>query len=291
MNTLKDFINFVKRPKEFFSEKLSSKEKLKILLILLFWQHVLVLFIIYPFLFLVNEYLLPLQTELRTERTISFFLSAVLIAPFLEETLFRLPLRYKRNYIFQFFDFISGNRMQKVWMKYYGYFFYIFAIAFGLFHILNFKNNELLFYCIAPFLVVSQLVGGLFLGYIRLRIGFFWGVLFHSLFNGILFGGSILFFHNIETISYSDIEIQKFSLHELQYIDKDSQSSEIIKNANGDLIELHFNDMNLQGVIDSLGLKKNLKESDRWINLEIFAPKGISKEKIVEILEKEYKFE
>ncbi len=201
MKVLRDFINFVKRPTEFFFEKLSFKEKLKILLILLFWQYIFVLFIIYPFLFLVDEYLVPLQTELRTERTISFFLSLVFIAPFLEETLFRLPLRYKRNYIFQFFDFISGNRMQKVWVKYYGYFFYVFAIAFGLFHILNFKNNEFLFYCIAPFLVVSQLVGGLFLGYIRLRIGFFWGVLFHSLFNGILFGVAILLLHNSEVIS------------------------------------------------------------------------------------------
>ncbi len=148
-----------------------------------------------------------------------------------------------------------------------------------------------MFCFIAPFLVFTQFVTGLFIGYLRLKAGFLWGFLFHALFNGILFGGSILFYHNTETISYSDTEIQKFSLHELQYRDKHSEYSEKRWDSKGNFTEVHFNDINLKSVVDSLGIKKELKSSDRWVDLDIVAPKGISKEKIVEILEKEYEFE
>ncbi len=287
MNTLKDFINFVKKPTEFFSEKLSSKEKLKILITLLFFEFVFILVIVCPVDFFVDEYIVTVKEELVDWGLAETIFALVLFAPIVEEILFRLPLRYNRNYIFKLF----GKRVQKIWSKHYAYFFYAFAVAFGLFHISNFSNSEIVFFAISPLIILSQLSGGVVLGYIRLKAGLFWGMLYHGLFNGIIVVIPLLFYHNVETISYTDAKIQKFTVHELEYIDKDSQSSEIMKNANGDLIELHFNDMNLQGVIDSLGLKKNLKESDFWIDLDIVAPEGISKEKVLEILEKEYKFE
>ncbi len=291
MEILKDFISFVKKPTEFFSDKLSFKEKLKMLFILLLGQLVFVLCIIYPALFLVDGYVMPLKTKSFDLGIFELLLLGILVAPFIEEIVFRLPLRYKRNYIFQLFNFISGNRVQKIWKKYYIFFFYAFAITFGLLHITNYENTELLFYCIAPILVVSQLLGGFILGYMRLRAGFFWGFLLHALFNGIAFLVSILFFHNVETISYSDNEVEKFSLHELQYRDKHSVHSGIKWDSKGNFTEVHCNDISLKLAIRELGIEKELKSNNCWINLDIVAPEGISKEKIVEILEKEYKFE
>ncbi len=291
MKVLKDFIQFVKKPTEFFLEKLSSKEKLKMLVTLLFFKFVFILVIVYPMKLIIDEYVITIKEQLSDWGVVKMVLAMIIFAPFFEEILFRLPLRYKRNYIFQILDAITGNRIEKMWKKQYPFFFYAFAIAFGLVHISNYENTEALFYWISPLIILSQLLGGVILGYIRLKAGLFWGMLYHGLFNGIIVVIALLFYHNVETISYSDTKIQKFTVHELQYIKKDSQCSEIIKNSNGNLVEVHFNDMNLQGVIDSLDLKKNLKGSDLWIDLDIVAPQGISKEKVLEILEKEYDFE
>ncbi len=291
MNILKDFISFVKKPTEFFLEKLSFKEKLKILFTLLLGEYVFVFCIVAPFLFFVDEYVIPLKTGLDNSEIFESLLLGILVVPFIEEIIFRLPLRYKRNYIFQLFDFISGNRVRKIWKKHYVFFFYAFAIIFGFVHITNYENTELLFYCIAPFLVVSQLLGGFTLGYMRLKAGFFWGFLLHALFNGIAFLVGILFYHNVETISYSDTKIEEFSLHELQYIDKDSRICTIGKDEKGNLVLIQCSNVSLQYIIGRLDIKRKLKGSDCWVDLDIFAPKGISKEKIVEILEKEYKFE
>ncbi len=291
MNTLKDFINFVKKPTEFFSEKLSFQENLKMFFILLFWQYLFVFCIVAPFLFFVDEYVIPLKTGLDNFGIFESLLLGILVVPFIEEIIFRLPLRYERNYIFQLIDFISGNRVQKVWKKHYVFFFYAFAITFGLLHITNYENTELLFYFIAPFLVLTQFVTGLFIGYLRLKAGFFWGFLFHAFFNGIAFLVGILFYHNVETISYSDTKIEEFSLHELQYIDKDSQSCSIGRDDKGNLVLVTCSNVSLQYIIGRLDIKRKLKGSDCWVDLDIFAPKGISKEKIVEILEKEYEFE
>ncbi len=234
---------------------------------------------------------MPLKMKSYDWGILELLFFVILAGPFIEEILFRLPLRYKRNYIFQLCNFISGNRVQKIWKKYYAFFFYGFSIAFGLLHITNYENTGLLFCFIAPFLVLTQFVTGLFIGYLRLKAGFFWGFLFHALFNGILFGGSIVLYHNTETISYSDNKVENFSLHELQYRDKHSAYSGIKWDSKGNLTEVHCNDISLKLAIRELGIEKELKSNNCWINLDIVAPKGVSKEKVLEILEKEYKFE
>jgi len=95
------------------------------------------------------------------------FLTAVVIAPLLEELIFRAPLTL----------FKSKNSF-KIW-------FYVFAVLFGLVHISNFKmtTNVLL---LAPILVLPQTLLGGYLGYIRVRFGLGWSIALHACYNGIL---------------------------------------------------------------------------------------------------------
>lgn len=89
------------------------------------------------------------------------------IAPVLEELLFRGPLVLFRDHV------------------HFRYFFYASALLFGLVHIFNFEASPHLLY-MAPILVAPQLVMGFFLGYIRIKLGLRWSILLHAAHNTVL---------------------------------------------------------------------------------------------------------
>ena len=98
---------------------------------------------------------------------------AVVLAPVLEESLFRGPLiLFKKSIYF-------------AWALYTSIF------LFGLVHLFNFEGyqNALWF---APLLFLPQLITGVFLSYIRVRMGLGHAMLFHALFNLILLGPFVL---------------------------------------------------------------------------------------------------
>ncbi|NKI32169.1 CPBP family intramembrane glutamic endopeptidase [Croceivirga thetidis] len=101
-----------------------------------------------------------------------FFL-AVILAPIIEETIFRGPLVLFKN------------------SKTFPFFFYILAFLFGFVHLFNFESYENAIW-FAPFLFLPQLVTGVFLSYIRVRMGLLYSMLFHALFNLVLLGPFIL---------------------------------------------------------------------------------------------------
>lgn len=101
------------------------------------------------------------------------FLSAVVIAPFLEELLFRGPLIWFRNS--RKFNFI----------------FYAITILFGTYHITNFQwTTDVL--VLAPLLVAPQISVGAILGFIRIRHGLVWAILLHACYNLVLIGPVLL---------------------------------------------------------------------------------------------------
>ena len=77
------------------------------------------------------------------------------------------------------------------WNKFYGWIFYLISIAFGLIHILNFEPS-LNIYLLAPVLVAPQILIGINLGYLRIRFGLIWSILFHAFYNGILISIALL---------------------------------------------------------------------------------------------------
>lgn len=147
------------------------------------------------------------------------FLVLVLVGPFFEEIIFRLPLNLEKIavgaaaglisyrllmgklFIFDPFNIsiyinltCSSVIFLLIWKftpsvllsfikDNYRYFFYLVAIAFALFHLSNFNyfnNDVLLFY---PIFILPQFLMALLLGYVRLHYGFFYGIVLHSLIN------------------------------------------------------------------------------------------------------------
>ena len=96
------------------------------------------------------------------------FLLGVLVAPILEELIFRAPLGFFKN------------------SKYFKVAFYCSFILFGAVHITNFTSYKD-FLWLAPLLVLPQTVAGIFLGFIRVKLGLGWSMLLHACHNGILF--------------------------------------------------------------------------------------------------------
>ncbi|WP_027075886.1 CPBP family intramembrane glutamic endopeptidase [Maribacter antarcticus] len=97
-----------------------------------------------------------------------FFL-AVIVAPVIEELLFRAPLTVFKN------------------PTYFKYAYYISIILFGTLHIFNFDTlNEQ--YWAVPLLVSPQLSAGVFLGYTRTSLGLLWSILLHAAHNLVLVG-------------------------------------------------------------------------------------------------------
>jgi membrane protease YdiL (CAAX protease family) len=97
----------------------------------------------------------------------------VVVAPVLEELIFRGPLWFFRGSLF------------------FKWYFYGTALVFGLVHLSNFPNLSEIWY-LFPLLICPQLCLGLFLGYVRVRFGLAWAILFHAAYNGILAGPALL---------------------------------------------------------------------------------------------------
>jgi hypothetical protein len=144
------------------------------------------------------------------------------IVPIIEEVFFRLSLRYKAKYmhfnviilvtgftlLLQFFFkqfhykiaviilgvILAGYYFFKkksfdyfllaIWDRNYFYVFYFSVLAFGLLHLTNLQLKSISF-LLLPILILPQSILGLFCGYIRLKIGFIWSCLFHSIHNFI----------------------------------------------------------------------------------------------------------
>ena len=94
------------------------------------------------------------------------FLAAV-IAPVMEELIFRAPL-----------TLFKQARLFKIA-------FYAIGIIFAYVHLFNFEltTNVILF---SPLLVAPQFFIGLIFGFIRVRLGLLWSIFLHSLYNGLL---------------------------------------------------------------------------------------------------------
>lgn len=92
---------------------------------------------------------------------------AAILAPLIEELIFRGPLIY-----------FNQPRVFKIA-------FYTIGVIFAYVHIFNFEitTNVLLF---SPLLVAPQFFIGLIFGFIRIRFGLIWSILLHSIYNGIL---------------------------------------------------------------------------------------------------------
>ena len=160
------------------------------------------------------------RQELKNKYGIYTFLVVVLIGPFLEEIIFRLPLTLKKpaialsitllvyrfvgGHFFSFnfqeasgyirlgiaictmfiiIKFLPSSWLAALKQKSFNYFFYGSAFVFALMHISNFSPYNYHVYLFYPFYTLPQFVMGLFIGYVRMKHGFISGWSLHSLIN------------------------------------------------------------------------------------------------------------
>lgn len=114
-----------------------------------------------------------LNTMFESHSPLFIFFIAIILAPIIEETIFRGPMVL----------FKESN--------YFPIFFYILTFLFGFVHLFNYESFENAIW-FAPLLFLPQLVTGISLGYIRIRMGLPYSILFHALFNLVILGPSIL---------------------------------------------------------------------------------------------------
>jgi hypothetical protein len=150
-----------------------------------------------------------------------------ILAPIIEEFLFRWPLRKRYASIYFWFLSIAAIAMSNIedlrlnvlvfalglgvatfshillkrqsqskqavfWYTFYPFLFYFSALIFGYVHMSNTKGLTLddpsfIFY------ISSQLLGGLTLGYLRVKYGIRYSILFHACFNAFALGLALLF--------------------------------------------------------------------------------------------------
>lgn len=149
-----------------------------------------------------DEDMHSLQKIFQEMEPVLIFFFAVIMAPLLEEVMFRLILRFRSNFLILWSIHIGvalqlGQKRsllktaRKVWDKFYDWVFYLMTMAFGLMHIMNFEPS-LIIYLLAPILVAPQILIGINLGYLRVRFGLIWSILFHAFYNGVLMSIALL---------------------------------------------------------------------------------------------------
>jgi membrane protease YdiL (CAAX protease family) len=82
----------------------------------------------------------------------------------------------------------ARDRLSRSWDRRFAWVFYGSAMAFGLVHVFNYDYgpigaDEVL---LSPLLVAPQMVGATVLGYVRIRLGYWFAVANHAIFNAVL---------------------------------------------------------------------------------------------------------
>lgn len=220
------FTFFLKPEQESFSEQPISN-KIKWLLFLLVFEMPLMFAAAFLQQLLAENGLLDSENHLvmefmkdNSKAVIIIFL--ILAGPFIEELIFRLPLRFKKTYfipfiliilsyagslifkklnlslalsiplfigitaflIFYIFNRNMAEKRETALSANYSLYFYSATILFALFHLSNYNYtpNLLLF---APIVVLPQFICGFLFGFIRVKQGFIWGFFLHALHNAV----------------------------------------------------------------------------------------------------------
>lgn len=178
--TLRDLGNFIKKPND-KQIQLSIKEKVCFIFILFTIKIIVVLFFILPILHQITKWLNISNNsiiDMESYSTLNTFFGYVLIGPLIEEVIFRYFLRYK--------GIVTLLISQQRWNKNFPYVVYLSIILFAYIHLGNYTNNGFLFYILSPLIISSQLITGILISFIRVRLSFFWGILYHSMWNFLI---------------------------------------------------------------------------------------------------------
>lgn len=192
------FLSFLKKPDDRSFSRVNLSFKLKTLLSLLLLNVALSFVWILVMNVLDIDGLENMNSELMKLPYGTLILLGVVVAPFIEEIIFRLPMKYSRNYLLQFLialvalfaPYKSKNaiyaKVRSFWIRHFWVFFYLLSTFFAFVHIYNYVDAKQLL-LLSPLLTLMQFIGGLIMGYLRVRFGFLWGWYYHAIYNLLFF--------------------------------------------------------------------------------------------------------
>ena len=286
MKTLKEIWRWIRNPDELELD-ISLVGKCK-LLIKVFLIDFLFAIVFLALAYVIHHHVVRIEQSLEGWDLWTLLLFGVIVIPFLEELVFRFPLKFKRNYIVRFFNFLTKGWVRHQWDKVFKWFVYLMAVAFGLVHISNYTNSEVIFYILSPILVGSQIVGGFTLSFVRIKLGFMWGVLQHGVFNLIVMTVSLAFVHNTTMIEVSNSEYD-LEVKSLMFVDTDD--SYIRANiVNSKVYHIEANDYGLQALLSYIGLGNVEVYDDTWVDFNFDSEVGIPLSQLYQLIEKEVRF-
>lgn len=147
---------------------------------------------------------------------------------------------------------------------------------FSLLHANNYVGNTLPFILLSPLIVLTQFVSGIMMAYIRIRINFFTGVFFHSLWNFLVVIAipSMQFCLSDPYIKQS--KEYRISIEEKLFFDQDERLIKIDSN-DGKFYSVKSFQYTIDDLVDTLGLKVPYRYGDVIDNLKFHSRDGISK--------------
>ena len=238
---------------------------------------------------LIHYNLYSLNTILIDWHPIFLFLLIIVLGPFFEELIFRFPLKYERNYLVIAINAFTNDWIYNRWGYIFRYFLYIMISLFGFIHISNYANDDSVFYFLSPIIVGSQLFGGIVFSYCRIKLGFMWAFIQHSLFNLFVMVMGLLFDHNSSLMSKSSDKIS-LEITELMYIDKET-SCYSINRKDGRIYSIDAVNISLYQFMDSLQTKGPKPYDNTWINATFVSKDGSTESEIIETIKSDIKFE
>ncbi|MCG6189764.1 hypothetical protein [Maribellus maritimus] len=295
---LTTLVLFLKNPTEFPTQKPQLKTKIK-------WISLLILFD-----FLLMFIFIPLQkipqrlgfidpeshriVELFSEKgnSIPVILSTILLIPFLEELISRLPLQIKPiNFLpfiiaiplyqgifytykihgeaswvmlfpiciagivsFLIFNKFIFSKIKTYLQSKYKLYFYFIATVFALLHLSNFQFSWYLL-IFAPLLVLPQFSVGLILGFVRNHCGFFYGFYFHGIHNAAL----LLLFNFMMSSSTTTAVISKTNTDGYQILLVEEDFSEKLTD-----LKITPNEIKIQGTMSEVISKLTRRKHKRF---------------------------
>lgn len=177
MNVFGDLVNFLKNPIYEEDPNIDSRYRRKTFFQLLIWALISsfilgsIIAVLITMGIDIGEHMME-KIEQSYSPALLFFM-AVVLAPLIEELIFRGPMVYFKN------------------SKYFKLVFWTFTLIFGFYHITNYERTTATL-VLAPLLVLPQIVIGGILGFIRIRFGLSWAVGLHSAYNFILLAPTLM---------------------------------------------------------------------------------------------------
>lgn len=222
---LYSIIHYLRYPSYTVPQKgISFQEKVTNMLRCIFWIYGISAVCTIPPLFLFGSHLQNAVSDVVSNDTLlEVLLLAVIIAPFLEECAFRLPLVWKPIYVSIAFFLISRvatsyligifpsindavgfvgdivltgvlflvsslyrQQIGTIYIRFFGVLLYASILLFGFAHLTNYSDFSGFPHVLIPLLVLPQTIAGIMLSFVRTHYGFWYGYINHAMFNFFL---------------------------------------------------------------------------------------------------------